>query len=268
MLLIGFLISLYIAYGAHRRGALTETGALWAVVVGTLVFGFGDGIAGVALVAFFLSSTALGKLRRGERAESAEPSASIIEKGDSRDGLQVLANGGPAALFCCLYALTGRSMYLVGGLASLAAANADTWATELGLLSKSPPRHILTLQEVPAGTSGAISAIGTLGMVAGALFIALLTWLQPGQGSLLRTLLVLLGGIFGGWMDSVLGATLQEKRQCVRCGEATEQSRHVCGGATLVTEGIAGIDNDTVNALATMLGGTAATVAWYFLVGR
>jgi len=159
-------------------------------------------------------------------------------------------------------------MYLVGGLASLAAANADTWATELGLLSKSPPRHILTLQEVPAGTSGAISAIGTLGMVAGALFIALLTWLQPGQGSLLRTLLVLLGGIFGGWMDSVLGATLQEKRQCVRCGEATEQSRHVCGGATLVTEGIAGIDNDTVNALATMLGGTAATVAWYFLVGR
>jgi uncharacterized protein (TIGR00297 family) len=265
MVLIGFLISLYIAYGAHRRGSLTQTGALWAVVVGTLVFGLGDGIAGLALVAFFLSSTALGKFRRGEKAEASE---SVIEKGDCRDGLQVLSNGGPAAVFCVLYALTGKTMYLVGGLASLAAANADTWATEIGLLSKTPPRHILTLEEVPAGTSGAISLTGTLGMVAGALFIALLTWLEPGQGSLLRTVLVTLGGIFGGWMDSVFGATLQEKRQCVKCGEATEQSRHVCGGATLVTEGIAGIDNDTVNALATTIGGTAATVAWYLLVGR
>ena len=76
MVLIGFLISLYIAYGAHRRGSLTQTGALWAVVVGTLVFGLGDGIAGLALVAFFLSSTALGKFRRGEKAEASESAVS------------------------------------------------------------------------------------------------------------------------------------------------------------------------------------------------
>ena len=267
MLLLGFLISLFIAYGAHRRGSLTQSGALWAAIVGTVVFGFGDGIAGVALVGFFLSSTWLGKLRRGETAESSDAD-SVIEKGDCRDGLQVLANGGPSAVFCTLYALTGKTMYLVGGLASLAAANADTWATEIGLRSPSLPRHILTLEEVPAGTSGAITATGTLGMVAGAVFIGLLTYLEPGRGSVLRTLLVIFGGIFGGWMDSVLGATVQEKRQCVKCGEATEQSRHICGGATLVTEGIAGIDNDTVNALATAIGGAAAAVAWHLLVGK
>lgn len=265
MLFIGFLISLFIAYGAERRGSLTQTGALWAVIVGTLVFGLGDGIAGLALIAFFLSSTALGKYRRGEKAEASEK---VIEKGDRRDGLQVLSNGGPAALFCVLYSLTGKTMYLVGALASLAAANADTWATEIGMLSKSPPRHILTLAAVPAGTSGAISLTGTLGMVAGALFVALLTWLEPLHGTLLRTVLITFGGIFGGWMDSVLGATVQEKRHCIKCGEATEQPRHICGSATLVTEGIAGIDNDTVNALATTLGGTAAAVAWHFLVGR
>ncbi len=264
MLLIGFLISLFTAYGAHRRGALTQNGAFWAAICGTVVFGLGDGIAGVALVGFFLSSTWLGKLRRGETAESSDADA-VIEKGDCRDGLQVLANGGPAAVFCTLYALTGQTMYLVGGLASLAAANADTWATEIGLRSPSLPRHILTLQAVPAGTSGAITLTGSLGMVGGAAFIGILTWLEPGQGTLFRTLVVVFGGIFGGWMDSVLGATVQEKRQCVKCGEATEQSRHICGGATLVTEGIAGIDNDTVNALATAMGGAAATVAWNWL---
>ena len=77
MLFIGFLISLFIAYGAERRGSLTQTGALWAVIVGTLVFGLGDGIAGLALIAFFLSSTALGKYRRGEKAEASEK---VIEK--------------------------------------------------------------------------------------------------------------------------------------------------------------------------------------------
>ncbi|HNF98468.1 MAG TPA: DUF92 domain-containing protein, partial [Pseudomonadota bacterium] len=87
MLLLGFLISLFIAYGAHRRGSLTQSGALWAAIVGTVVFGFGDGIAGVALVGFFLSSTWLGKLRRGETAESSDAD-SVIEKGDCRDGLQ------------------------------------------------------------------------------------------------------------------------------------------------------------------------------------
>ena len=100
------------------------------------------------------------------------------------------------------------------------------------------------------------------------MFIGLLTYLEPGRGSVLRTLFVIFGGIFGGWMDSVLGATVQEKRQCVKCGEATEQSRHICGGATLVTEGIAGIDNDTVNALATAIGGAAAAVVWHLLVGK
>ena len=44
MLLIGFLISLYIAYGAEQRGALTTAGAAWAVVVGTIIFGLGGGV--------------------------------------------------------------------------------------------------------------------------------------------------------------------------------------------------------------------------------
>lgn len=262
MLLIGFLISLYIAYGAEKRGALTTSGAAWAVVIGTITFGLGGGVPGLGLMAFFLSSTALSRYRK---AEKTERTAGIVEKGDCRDALQVLANGGPAAGFCLLYAVSGKPMFYVGALAALAAATADTWATEIGLLSPMRPRHVLTWQEVPPGTSGAVTAAGLVGTIAGAAFIALLSLGEPEHGTVLRALFICLGGIAGGLLDSILGATVQEQRSCLHCGEPTEQLRHPCGGQTVCTAGVPGLDNDMVNALATTLGGVLATLAWWLI---
>lgn len=260
MLLIGFLISLYIAYGAEQRGALTTAGAAWAVVVGTIIFGLGGGVPGLGLVAFFLTGTALSRYRKSEKSERT---AGIVAKGDCRDTIQVLANGGPAAVFCLLYAATDGRLFYVGALASLAAATADTWATEIGLLSPLRPRHVLTWQEVPPGTSGAVTAAGLVGTIAGALFIALLSIGEPEHGTVLRALFITLGGIAGGLMDSILGATVQEQRSCLHCGEPTEQLRHPCGGQTVCTAGIPGLDNDMVNALSTALGGVLAALAWW-----
>lgn len=265
MLLIGFLISLFVAYGAERRGALTISGAAWAVIVGTVVFGLGGGVPGLALIAFFLTSSGLSRYRKGEKAELT---GGLVQKGDCRDATQVLANGGPAAAFCLLYAATDYSPFYVGALASLAAATADTWATEIGLLSPMAPRHVLTWQEVPPGTSGAITAAGLVGTLAGAAFIALLSIGEPEHGSLLRALFITLGGVAGGLLDSILGATVQEQRSCLACGEKTEQLRHRCGGQTVCTAGVPGIDNDMVNALATALGGMLAALAWWILSAR
>lgn len=150
-------------------------------------------------------------------------------------------------------------------MASLAAANADTWATEIGVLSQAAPRHILTWQEVPAGTSGAVSESGLWATLAGAAFIGFLVLLEPLPGGLSRAAVVTLGGIIGGTGDSILGAVLQEQRQCLTCGAMTEQTRHRCGGETLVVGGLSGVDNDTVNALATAWGGTAAALIWALL---
>jgi uncharacterized protein (TIGR00297 family) len=264
MLLIGFLISIVVAYGAYQRGSLSRGGALWAVAVGTILFGLGDGMAGTALLGFFLSSTALGRVRKGTRAEDdpQAPGAGIVDKGGRRDAVQVLANGGPAAAFCLLYAVTGELALYVGALGALAAANADTWATEIGMMAGKTPRHVLTLREVPAGTSGGVTVPGTLGLIAGALFIALITFLQPAPGVGPRSLMVLLGGVLGAMADTVLGATVQEVRSCQACGAETEQPRHSCGGTTRVVRGITGIDNDTVNAIATALGGMTAALLW------
>jgi uncharacterized protein (TIGR00297 family) len=265
MIFIGLLISLYIAYGAFQRQALTAGGAVWAVIIGTTLFGLGGGVPGLALIAFFLSSTALSRHRQ---AEKDQRTADLVEKGGQRDAYQVLANGGPAALFALLYGLTDYPAFYVGALASLAAATADTWATEIGLLSPTPPRHILSWREVPPGTSGAVSTSGLWGTLAGAVFIAFLTFLEPTEGALFRALLVAFGGLIGGTGDSILGALLQEQRQCLSCGKYTEQKRHACGGETLVVAGLPGCDNDVVNALATTWGGAAAAAVWALLAGR
>lgn len=259
MLLIGFFISLLVAYGAYLRGALSVSGGAAAVAVGTVIFGLGDGVAGAALLGFFLSSTALGRIRKGTRAEDT-PEDAIVEKGERRDAVQVLANGGPAAAFCLLYGITREPALYVGALGALAAANADTWATEIGLMMGGTPRHVLTLRRVPKGTSGAVTVQGTFGLIAGAVFIALMTFGEPAPHAAGRALLVLCGGVLGGLLDTVLGATVQEVRRCQRCGGETERHRHPCGGDTVVVRGVAGIDNDTVNAIATALGGMTAAL--------
>lgn len=261
MLLIGFFISLLVAYAGYLRRALSASGAAWATVVGTVIFGLGDGVAGAALLGFFLSSTALGRIRKGTRAEDT-PDTAIVEKGERRDAVQVLANGGPAAAFCLLHGITGEPALYVGALGALAAANADTWATEVGLMTGGTPRHILSLKRVPPGTSGAVTAQGTFGLLGGALFIALLAFWEPAQHTLARALFVFVGGALGAMADTVLGATVQEVRRCHRCGGETEQHRHACGGETAVIRGVAGVDNDTVNAVATALGGMTAALLW------
>ena len=59
-------------------------------------------------------------------------------------------------------------------------------------------------------------------------------------------------------VDSVLGATLQAQRHCDRCDEPTEQVAHRCGALTRQTRGLRWLDNDGVNAAATVAGALIA----------
>jgi uncharacterized membrane protein len=71
---------------------------------------------------------------------------------------------------------------------------------------------------------------------------------------------VIVGGVAGAFADSVLGATIQERRWCDLCESSTERPVHDCGTTTRQRAGIAGFDNDAVNLAASFVGALVAFV--------
>lgn len=190
---------------------LTADGVVAALAVGAAVT-WGLGLGGLAVLAtFFVSGSLLTQIAGGS--------------GGQRNARQVLANGGAAAVA----ALFG-SWY--GAAGALAAATADTWATEIGSYSRKQPRMITTMDSVPPGTSGAITALGTAGGALGGLLIGSLAALLGARGWPFAVV-ASAAGLVGMLADSVAGATLQR--------------RHV-------------LDNDAVNVVATVTGCLVALV--------
>jgi uncharacterized protein (TIGR00297 family) len=250
----GLLAAAAIALVARRAGSLSTAGAVAATAVGTAAVAAGWRW-GALLVVYFVTSSLLS---RAGAAEKARRTGGVVEKSGARDAVQVLANGGVFALCAVLAALVGApadARLAVAALGALAAATADTWATEVGTLLGGTPCSLVTLRRVPPGTSGAVTVVGTLAMIAGALFIALLA---RGLSLTSAVGLVAIGGIAGAVADSLLGATIQERRWCDACALATERQVHDCGTATRLVGGLPWMDNDAVNLLATLVGALVA----------
>ncbi len=256
-LALGLVLSFGISGVAYRLEALDRSGWLGAVLVGTAVFGFGGWPWAFLLLAFFISSSALTHYRAGRKAGVAQEFA----KGGRRDLGQALANGGVGALLALLWALSSYPALWWAFAGSLAAATADTLATEVGLLSPRLPRRILDGRPVPPGTSGAISLEGTAAAGIGALgigFFALL--LSPVGGSLGHAFFVGMAGLLAALFDSLLGATIQGIHWCDRCGKETERPVHSCGQRARRWRGWPWLTNDGVNALAALAGALLAGV--------
>lgn len=261
--LVGLVAAAIIAGTAHRARALTLSGALGAVIVGSVLVGGGGWWAGLMLVVFFSTSSALSLANKS-------PQSDRQARGSKRDLVQVFANGGVAALCALALAANLGDAWAVALAAAIAAANADTWATELGRLSGQRPRSIVTWRSLTPGTSGAVSFAGTLAAFIGATLIAIVAvigwqrgWLaNPGDDSDLAQLLMIVVGC--GWLgsviDSVLGATVQAQFHCPTCDLRTESPRHTCGTETTLVRGVRWISNDVVNALAIL---AAATIAFW-----
>lgn len=253
-IVLGFLAAAVVALAAFRLKALSHSGALAAVGVGAIAVATGWQFS-VLLISFFVAATAVSRF--GDRAK-AERISAIADKGGQRDALQVLANGGVFALACLVHLLLPGPGPAVAAVGALAAASADTWATEVGTLISPQPRSILSWKRVPPGTSGAVSAPGTLAMIWGAMLIGAVASVSGFGPGIFWAAVV--AGCGGALVDSFLGAGLQSRRWCVRCGAFTERPVHSCGRSTQQISGVRWLNNDVVNFFCTLFGAVLGTL--------
>jgi uncharacterized protein (TIGR00297 family) len=257
IVILGGLAAALVAAIAVRSGALSPGGGVAATVVGWSAAAAGLDWA-ILLVAYFVVTSSLSLVgREAKRGRTV----GLVAKGDRRDATQVLANGGifaVAALGAVRYPDVALWTAIGGG--ALAASAADSWGTEIGLLSRTPPRSILTFAEVAAGESGGVTLLGLGATVAGAAWVTstatLVDW------PTLSTAATLIGGLTGAIADSLIGAAVQARRWCDGCAAETEQTIHRCGARTVHRRGWRWMTNDAVNLAATATGAaTAAIVA-------
>jgi uncharacterized protein (TIGR00297 family) len=226
------------------------------------------------LLAFFVSSIALSRAGKARKRALVD-----IGKAGARDAWQVLANGGVATACLMAWVFLDRgaaaSAWFIAFAGAYAAATSDTWGTEIGTLAAKPPRSILTGKPLATGLSGGVSAPGTAAEVAGAVLIAILAPLAlllalPGSPVTVHALTMLMlpvfaGGFGGALIDSLLGATLQERRWCPACQRECEVDPHGCGTPTERRRGLPWLTNDGVNLAATLSGAAIAGWAWTLL---
>ena len=261
---LGILLGITVSLTAWRLGSLSRNGAWAAAVTGGLIFGLGGLPWAVLLLTFFISSSLLSKAFKKRKGAVVEKFA----KGSQRDWGQVLANGGLGTLLVVAYAVfADQPLIWIAYAGAMAAVNADTWATELGVLNPSPPRLITSGRPVEPGTSGAISLVGTLATLGGALLIGLVGTIFSTAGARFPLVLAAsLGGLCGSLFDSLLGATVQAIYYCPKCEKETERyPTHTCGTETNQMRGWGWLSNDLDNFLASIVGAGVALAVTIFL---
>ena len=265
-LILGFLLGAAIGGLAWKAKALSRSGALAATLTGGLIFGLGGFPWAVLLLAFFISSSALSRAFARRKAALSEK----FSKGSQRDWGQVLANGGlGAGLAVAQSIFPGQAWPWVAFAGAMSAVNADTWATELGVLSSRLPVLITTGKDVERGASGGVSTLGTLSALAGAGLVSALASLVFPLGHALPLLAIGAGaGLAGALFDSLLGATVQAIYRCPACQKETERHPlHSCGTATVQIRGWRWLNNDLVNFGCSAAGALAAAGLWRLLIG-
>jgi uncharacterized protein (TIGR00297 family) len=177
------------------------------VLVGAAVL-WGVGPRGFALLAFFfVTSSVLTRLPGKGRGRDSDRGG--------RTASQVFANAGVAtmvALAVRWFPDAQGAVAAFGG--ALAAATADTWASEIGEWRGGGTRLVTTWRRVDPGVDGGVSWPGTGAAVAASVAVA---GLAAGLfGATAPVGPILAGGMVGMAVDSLAGATIEGRAPLVR----------------------------------------------------
>ncbi|MBE0521375.1 MAG: TIGR00297 family protein [Candidatus Methanoperedenaceae archaeon] len=133
-------------------------------------------------------------------------------KGGVRGYKNVFSNSLAALSLSVAYGVfpSHGEILLAAFLGSVATAAGDTLASEIGETYRGEPRMITTFKKVPAGTDGGISILGEGASLFGSSVIALLAFMFI-HNDINLVAAVVAGGFIGTNIDSVFGATFQQK---------------------------------------------------------
>lgn len=229
------LITILIFIVSIKKSLLTLGGAYSALIVGTVISLCGFEYF-VILASFFFSSTKATNLHKQIKTKLL---GKTYLKDKKRNAIQVLCKSLFPSIVCLLiYYRYGIGMNLFNlnsknklfldafFIGFFESANADTWASELGILSREQPILILKgFKSVPKGINGAISRYGTVCSILGGMFISvvviicnilrygILNYINSNVEVIVLSVKILLFGGFigfiGSLIDSILGQTIQ-----------------------------------------------------------
>ncbi|MEL6547028.1 MAG: DUF92 domain-containing protein, partial [Myxococcota bacterium] len=173
--MVGFALALLIVGLALWRHWITLQGGVVAGLITVTMFGIGE-FAWLAPVFLLLASSSLvssfvGKVYRNPFSAREGPRG--IE--------QILAKGGPSLVCVLLFGATRDPVWFFVMLTLVATAAADTFASSIGGLDPVDPVPALPwFNPVPKGTSGGVSAYGTLAACFASTAVASLALVQNG----------------------------------------------------------------------------------------
>jgi len=202
------VFSFVLGYLSYRAHVADVSAMLSATLLGVVII-ISSGVSWFfMLLAFFLLGSMFTRYKYNFKLARG-----IAEgKGGVRGYKNVFSNSLAGLTLAIAYGIFPwhGQVLLAAYLGSVATACGDTLASEVGETYKGEPRMITTFKKVKPGTDGAVSILGEKAAFFGALVIALLAFiLVPIDLSLV--LIVTAGGFIGTNIDSLLGATLQQK---------------------------------------------------------
>ncbi|MDO9629458.1 MAG: DUF92 domain-containing protein, partial [Acholeplasmataceae bacterium] len=134
--IIGALLSITIALAAYLRHSLVKSGFIAAVLLGTIIYAFGGFFVWIALILFFISARLLTKIHEKKENDHTK----------GRNYIQVISNGIVAAIFSVLFYFLNNEIFLIAAVVAIATSNSDTWASEIGILSKGKTRNVISFK--------------------------------------------------------------------------------------------------------------------------
>ncbi|KAL4782107.1 integral membrane protein DUF92-domain-containing protein [Aspergillus varians] len=249
--IISVPIIVSLLYRAWSRKSLTPVGLITAGLTATAHALNPWSLPLFLLLVFYVGGTRATRVKHDIKAQLTLSATGSHDSEGPRTHIQVLANSivatvlglahawvlannkdGPTAE-CFSNGHRASDLLMVGVIANYAAVAADTYSSELGILSKSKPRLIIspTLRVVPPGTNGGVTGTGILAGAFGAFTVGLTSAVllpfcnsfpSTVQDRIIWILAMTVWGTLGSILDSVLGGLLQASVVDKRSGKIVE----------------------------------------------